>query len=60
MIVNEKMKNRIVGFRIRYRVDSDHLPLIVELKKEKTEEERRKRKEKEKKKKRENRKNRGS
>lgn len=46
MIVNKKVKNRIVGFRIGYRMDSDHLPLIVALKEG---EERRRKEEEEKK-----------
>lgn len=34
VIINEKAKNEITGFRIGDRVDSDHMPLIVELKEE--------------------------
>lgn len=52
-IVNEKIKNRIISFRVEDRVDSDHMSISIELEEEdsrkgrENEEERRNRKKEE-------------
>ena len=39
VMVNEDVKNRIIDFKVDVRVDSDHLPLCLKIRKQEEEEE---------------------